>query len=131
LRLLLDTHIWLWSILTPERMGRRVRQELDKSSNEFWLSPLSIGEYFMLCRKGRIVIDQEPDAWLSRAMSVAPLKEAALTFDVAVESGAVQLPHPDPVDRFLVATARVFDLTLVTADQRLIEAKSCPIMANR
>ena len=41
------------------------------------------------------------------------------------------LAHPDPSDRFLVATALVYDLTLVTADDLLIEAKLCPILANR
>lgn len=41
------------------------------------------------------------------------------------------LAHPDPADRFLVATALVYGLTLVTADETLIEAKLCPILANR
>jgi prevent-host-death family protein len=43
----------------------------------------------------------------------------------------VQLPHRDPADRFLVATARVFDLTLVTADKQLIKARQAPVLPNR
>jgi PIN domain nuclease of toxin-antitoxin system len=43
--------------------------------------------------------------------------------EVAVESRAIRLPHQDPADRFLAATARVHDLALVTADARLLE---CP-----
>jgi len=43
----------------------------------------------------------------------------------------VQLPHRDPADRFLVATARVFDLTLVTADEHLLKARQVPVLANR
>jgi PIN domain nuclease of toxin-antitoxin system len=54
-----------------------------------------------------------------------------LTFEVAVRSREVILAHPDPADRFLVATALVYDLTLVTADDALIEAKVCPVLVNR
>jgi PIN domain nuclease of toxin-antitoxin system len=131
LKLLLDTHIWLWSILTPDLVRPRVRKELEASASELWLSPLSIWEYFLLCRKGRFVVDREPIDWLSRTLAAAPMKDAPLTYDIAVETERVTLPHRDPVDRFLVATARVLDLTLVTADQKLIEAMECPIMANK
>ena len=44
------------------------------------------------------------------------MREATFTHQVAVESGKLELPHKDPADHFIVATARVFDLTLVTAD---------------
>jgi len=43
----------------------------------------------------------------------------------------VSLPHQDTADRFLVATAMTYELTLVTADETLIDAKSCPILPNR
>jgi PIN domain nuclease of toxin-antitoxin system len=59
------------------------------------------------------------------------MKDATLTYDIAVETERVTLPHRDPVDRLLVATARVLDLTLVTADEKLIEAMECPIMPNK
>ena len=60
----------------------------------------------------------------------APLREAAISHDIALEASSVLLKHPDPADRFLVATARVFDLTLVTADERLIESGTCKILSN-
>jgi PIN domain nuclease of toxin-antitoxin system len=128
LKLLLDTHIWIWSELTPERIVRRVQSALEV--RELWLSPLSIWEYFLLCRKGRVVVNPEPQTWLSQTMAAAPVKEAALTYDIVVEAERFQLSHRDPVDRFLVATARVLDFTLVTADRKLITAKQCSVMAN-
>lgn len=48
------------------------------------------------------------------------MREAPITFQVAQETARVQLPHPIPADRFLVASARVFGLTLVTADEQLL-----------
>jgi len=59
------------------------------------------------------------------------MKEAPLTREVALQSGAVDLQHADPADRFLAATARVLDLTVVTADRRLLRAKSFRSLANR
>ena len=130
MKLLLDTHIWVWSLLDPDRLSARVLRELKTPSNEFWLSPLSVWEFMMLCEKGRIVPDDGAESWVSRAVAEVPFKEALPTFEVALETRLIQLPHGDPVDRLLVATARVLDLALVTADRRLIEARSCALMAN-
>ena len=131
MRLLLDTHIWLWSLLDPAKLVRRVAKELQNSDNELWLSPISIWETLILCRKGRLVLDQEPSAWIDKAMRAAPLTEAPLTTQVALETASVRLAHRDPADCFLVATARVFDLTLVTADELLIRGRQVRTLAGR
>ncbi len=130
MRLLLDTHIWLWSVLDPERLGRRAARHLASSANELWLSPISAWEAVLLAERGRIAVDDSPAAWVERALRAAPLREAPLTFDVALESRRVRLPHPDPADRFLAASALVHGLTLLTADKRLLRAKVCPTMSN-
>jgi len=64
------------------------------------------------------------EAWVVEAMRNVPLREALITHEVALETRRVNLPHRDPADRFLAATARVFGLTLVTADERIIDAKA-------
>ncbi len=73
-------------------------------------------------------LNEEPRRWIAEALARTP---AVLTFEVAIRSREVMLPRPDPADRFLVATALVYDLTLVTADDVLIDAKLCPVLANR
>lgn len=50
---------------------------------------------------------------------------------MARETGRLQLTHRDPADRFLLATAKVFELTLVTADERLMKIREVPVLANR
>jgi PIN domain nuclease of toxin-antitoxin system len=130
-RLLLDTHIWLWSVGEPERLTRRVASALSSLENELWLSPVSVWELVVLKQKGRITLDEDLETLIPRALRTLPLREASLTFEVAREVGRLKLPHRDPADQFLVATARVFDLTLVTADQNLLEARAVPVLANR
>jgi PIN domain nuclease of toxin-antitoxin system len=131
MKLLLDTHIWLWSALDRPHLSARVVKELENPINELWLSPISLWEALALCEKGRLTLKPDPAAWIENTLHAVPMREAQVTYQVAHETGRVRLPHRDPADRFLVATARVFDLTLVTADERLLEARAVPVLANR
>jgi PIN domain nuclease of toxin-antitoxin system len=131
MKLLLDTHIWIWSRLEPQKISRKVAKALITPLNELWLSPISVWELTILASKSRIVLKSPVHKWITEAIKGAPLREAAISHDIALEASSVLLRHPDPADRFLVATARVFDLTLVTADERLIESGGCKILSNR
>ncbi len=131
MKLLLDTHIWIWGASGSERLAPRVLQELEKADNELWLSPISLWELGMLFERGRVDVDQDLDAWVSRALRAFPLHEAPITNEVALETFKVRLPHRDPADRFLAATARVFDLTLVTADRELAKLGDVRVLINR
>ncbi len=131
MKLLLDTHIWLWSLLAPANLARRVVKALENEDNELWLSPISIWELLILVKKGRVSLNLGVKEWIVQAMKTAPLKEAPLTNEVALETSKVQLSHRDPADGFLVATARVFELTLVTADDRLLAARAVSVLPNR
>lgn len=130
MKLLLDTHIWLWSLLEPDRLSAKVAAALDDSANERWLSPLSIWEALLLIERGRLTVDRPGETWVREALERAPVLEAALTSEVALVSRRLKTQHRDPVDRFLAATANVFELTLVTADAALLEMKGVKRLAN-
>jgi PIN domain nuclease of toxin-antitoxin system len=127
LKLLLDTHIWLWSLSEPKRLGRRIQRELKDRANELWLSPVSTWEALLLNAKGRIRLHGDLTEWLARA--TAQMREAPLTHEIVL--AAQMLPHPDPADRFLAATAQVLGLTFVTADERLLGLGEISTLANR
>lgn len=128
MKLLLDTHIWLWSLREPDRLGRRVQRELKSASNELWLSPMSVWEAVLLHRKGRLRLHVDLSAWLLR--STARMREAPLTWEIAFLAPQLTLQHQDPADRFLAATAKVFDLVLVTADARLLAFGDIKTLSN-
>jgi PIN domain nuclease of toxin-antitoxin system len=123
MRFLLDTHIWIWSLIEPDKLKKSVAQALNDPENELWLSPISIWELSMLVKKHRIEIDDEIDAWVQRALAQINLREAPLTNEVALEVSRIRFSHRDPADHFIVASAKVFDLTLVTADPRLLKLR--------
>lgn len=85
----------------------------------------------MLAGKGRVRLDPEASEWVAKTLQSAPTKEAPLTHEIALETRNVRLPHRDPVDTFLVATARVLGLTLVTADRGLLAFNGLSTLANR
>lgn len=120
MRLLLDTHVWLWSLLDPPRLRAEAAAAITDPSNELWLSPISVWEGHLLIERGRVSVSGEPALWLRQVLAAFPLKTAALNVQVAVASRALRLPHHDPADRFIAASAVVHDLTLVTADRRLL-----------
>jgi PIN domain nuclease of toxin-antitoxin system len=130
-KLLLDTHIWLWSTLEPQRLTRRVDKALADSANELWLSPVSVGELIVLLRKGRLSLPSDVAAWVAKTIEDLKLTEAPLTVEVALAIGSINFPHGDPADHFLAATAKVFELTLVTADERLMHLPGIHVLANR
>jgi len=131
LRLLLDTHVWLWCLIEPVRLVRRAASAIENSENELWVSPISVGEALLLCEKGRL--ESDTDAWgkIASSLDGGRFVEAALSFGVVLEAAGVRLPHRDPADRYLVATARFYDLTLVTADERLLQVPRLKVLPAR
>ena len=131
MKLLIDTHIWIWMALDPTRLSRRVASALNNSDNQLWISPISVWELLTLTHKGRVELNEDPVLWARRTLELLQLHEAPLTTEVALETSAIGIPHSDPADRLIAASARVFDLTLVTADAKLIGASGIEVLANR
>jgi PIN domain nuclease of toxin-antitoxin system len=129
LRILLDTHIWLWLIAEPAKIGATLALELKDKENERWLSPISTWEVLVLARKGRLRLREGAADWVAKATS--PFHEAPLTHEVALAAVQLSWGRSDPADRFLAATAKVFGLTLATADTKLLGLGDIATLANR
>jgi len=93
-----------------------------------WLSPITLWEIHILAERGRIELTRGPAKWIQHLLDVVPFREAAITHKVAVLSRTITLSHQDPADRFLAATAQLYDLILLTADERLLSARACNTM---
>ncbi|MBI1779652.1 MAG: type II toxin-antitoxin system VapC family toxin [Proteobacteria bacterium] len=121
MKLLLDTHIILWSAGEPKRLPSAAAQALEDEANQLWYSPISVWEVLMLAEKGRLSgVGKSRERFVERLF--AGLSEAPLNTHVAIASRAIDLPHGDPADRFIAATARVYGLQLVTEDAKLASA---------
>ncbi|MDJ0764939.1 MAG: type II toxin-antitoxin system VapC family toxin [Myxococcota bacterium] len=130
MKLLLDTHIFLWSLLKPQKLSREVARELESETSELWLSPITTWEVSILAEKGRISLRDAPFSWIRQVLKTVAFIEAPMNHEVALRSREISLEHQDPADRFLAATAIVYDLTLVTSDERLLKCSEIQTLPN-
>ena len=124
MKLLLDTHIWLWYRLGNPRLSPNLQTIIQEPSNELWLSSISIWETLLLAEKGKITLEPTAEQWIQKSLKELDTKETPITNDIAILSRQLDIPHQDPADRFIAATAVYYDLTLATVDANLTKA-SC------
>ncbi len=125
---LLDTHIWLWSLLEPDKLDDKFVQVIENNNNELFISPITVWETLILAEKGRIELSPSPHEWIAEALQRSPVKEAQLSHSIAIKSRIIELPHKDPADRFIAATAWENDLILITEDEKLKESKQIKLL---
>lgn len=131
MRFLLDTHIWLWAERGSPELAPRVVNLLADPRHELWLAPISAWELILLVEKGRITLDRPTEAWIKTYSGGNRYRAADMNFGVITAACSIVLAHADPADRLLAATARHYELTLVTADTHLLRGKGFERLANR
>jgi PIN domain nuclease of toxin-antitoxin system len=126
MKILLDTHIWIWYLAGSSNLPTPFKELLESKKNEVWLSPISVWEALVLTEKNKINLLYDSKLFTREAFKLWPVKEAFLNFEVALKSKEINLPHKDPADRFIAATALVYGLRLMTVDKRLLDASWLP-----
>lgn len=123
--LLLDTHVWIWlSFGSTGRLKPSTRKLLDgaRADRPLYVSIVSIWEIAMLSTKNRLNLFMPLGAWVERALDHPGIRLIGLD-RTSIVIDSCQLPgdfHADPADRFLIATARDMNLTLVTSDKKIL-----------
>ena len=120
--IVLDTHIWVWWTHSPERLSRAQRELIAASETDLiGVSAISCWEIAKLVERGRLELPVALEDWFDQALNYPGVQILALSPEIAIESA--RLPgefHRDPVDQIIVATARVYDCPLVTADEKIL-----------
>jgi len=122
---LLDTHVWIWTQEQPDALGPASRALLETTAEELCVSAVSSLEIARLVAGGLVELKGSLDRWVRSAIDSLEARSIDVDHQIAIE--AYKLPgrfHKDPADRLLVATARLRDLTLVTADERILAYRS-------
>ncbi|MBM3461964.1 MAG: type II toxin-antitoxin system VapC family toxin [Armatimonadetes bacterium] len=119
---LLDTHVWLWSQIEPERLGPTAVAVLERPDEVLYVATVSTLELACLVAAGRVTLQVSVAEWVDATL--AELAAATLELTHPIAAAAYCLPgefHRDPADRLLVATARQHALVILTADRRILE----------
>ena len=122
---MLDTHVWIWAATDDrKRLGARTRRLLAREAavDRVYVSSASAFEIAALHTAGRLMLNQPVERWIRESIHRAGLRVLDLRVDAAVDAGAIPATAVgDPLDRSLVALARESNLSLVTADRRILD----------
>lgn len=121
--IVLDTHIWIWSVQGDQRLRNEHEEVIEAHENSrIGVSAISLWEVSKAVELERLVLSVPLEDWFEIALSSPGIKILPLSLEVAIES--TRLPgqfHKDPFDQLIVATARIYDATLVTADSIILK----------
>ena len=117
MRLLLDTHAFLWWLAGSERLSLTARRAIVDEANEKLVSAASAWEITTKHRLGKLPLADEFVADIRAAIAGEGFEELPITVNDAARAGALPGPHRDPFDRMLIAQAMARDLTLVSRER--------------
>ena len=115
--MILDTCALLWLASGDKKLSRAALKEIDEAP-AVYVSAISGFEIAIKSAKGKLKLPNPPQEWFEKVVEHHGL--AVLPLDLHGCIAAAQLPpvHNDPCDRFIIATAKLHDLTVVTTDER-------------
>lgn len=121
--ILLDTHAWVWWVHGDACLPEEQRKMLDTRTVEgIGVSVISCWEVAKLVAYGRLKLPQDVAEWVRVALAYPGVRLVDLTPSIAVESTRLPQPfHKDPADQIIVATARVHNCALATADEKILK----------
>ena len=119
MKVLLDTHVWLWWVATPEKLGERTIAMIADSRNTILLSAASSWEIAIKHRLGKLTLPEPPHSFVPSRMARDGIAALPISHPHALEVSKLPLHHRDPFDRMLIAQARVEGVPLLSADSAL------------
>lgn len=118
MKYLLDTHTWIWWNSRPTSLSHKVLKLIqDGKYDELLLSAISVWEFAKLLEKKRLTLSCDGRLWIEKALEIPKLRLVELSPEISWNSTQLPRPfHEDPADQLIVATARVENATILTAD---------------
>ena len=116
MRLLLDTHVWLWTATEDARLTPRIRAAIADRANDIFVSAASVWEIAIKYQLGKLPLPLPPHDYETTMIARADFRTLAVTTEHAAGVAALPALHRDPFDRMLISQALQDDLTIVTID---------------
>jgi PIN domain nuclease of toxin-antitoxin system len=128
MRLLLDTHVFLWLLAEPERLGDHM-STLEDAGNQLLLSAASSWEIAIKAQVGRLELPDDPKRYVPDRMRAIGADPLPVQHSHALAVAGLPPLHRDPFDRLLVAQAQELQLRIVTADEQITryEVETLPV----
>lgn len=116
MKLLLDTHCWLWWLVEPEKLSETAIKAITNDKNELWLSVASIWEIGIKFKASKLNLPLSPEILIPQQMQIDGISALSITPSHALLASALPLHHKDPFDRMLIAQTKQETMTILTND---------------
>ncbi len=127
MRILLDTHVFLWYISADPQMPAAFREAIRDSANEVYLSAASVWEAVIKYALGKLPLPEAPAEYLPRQREAHRITSLPIDEGAFVHLAGLPPLHRDPFDRLLIAQALQHGLKLATVDDA-VRAYSVPLL---
>ena len=130
MRLLLDTHIFLWFLNGDPQLSNQFRDRIQDPNNEVFLSVVSVWEATIKYQLGKLPLPESPEIYLPRQRVIHLIE--SLPIDEETIAQLIGLPpiHRDPFDRLLICQAIQHNLVIVSVDSAICQYPSVQILAD-
>ncbi len=118
MKYLLDTQIWLWSLVSPQRMGHEVASIVDDPDNTLVLSAASTWEISIKYQLGKLTLPQPPEEFVLPRLIRDGIESLPIQHQHAARVAVLPAYHRDPFDRLLIAVAQAESMTILTSDRQ-------------
>ena len=119
MKILLDTHVWLWMVIEPEKLSRHARRHINKDAEELMLSAASAWEISIKWSLGKLKLPTTPAEFVPEHLAATKTYPLAVQHSHALRVASLPRHHSDPFDRLLIAQAQIEKLPILTADPLL------------
>ena len=113
--LLLDTCALLWLATGHKNLSDRAKSRINQA-NFVAVSSISAWEIGLKAAKGELELPEEPEAWFEKVIAHHDLRVYEVTSRIAFQANRLPWHHRDPADRFVIATALLHRLPIITSD---------------
>lgn len=116
MKLLMDTHCWLWWFGQPELLKGEVVEQILDEVNEVWFSVASIWEIGIKAAAGKLSFPEPLESYFPSRMEELGARSLEITAAHAIRAAALPSHHKDPFDRMLIAQAQIENMVIVSSD---------------
>jgi PIN domain nuclease of toxin-antitoxin system len=119
-RVLLDTHVWLWWFLEPDRLGGKAKALIGRTGTTPVLSAASSWEIAIKHALGKLKLPEPPSRYVPSRLGAQGMRSIAVEHAHALRVATLPRHHDDPFDRLLIAQAQIERMPVLTADARFL-----------
>ena len=123
MRVLLDTHTFLWWISNDTRLSSRACEIISNGNNELLLSAASGWEIAIKVRLGRLQLPYEPERFIPEQLVINAIQSLPIKISHALHTYSLPIYHRDPFDRIIIAQAQLEGLPILTSDPQIAKYK--------